>query len=267
MTADEGRICLVAFLLSNLPEFFAVVFFVVPISEVLDDVVLCGGFALDVHRGVIVIDYDDGTQEVSTIPDSDVVIYPWRPPELRVSPRPLAQMLREEQERAREGKASTHATNPRSKVQVKSETSPYQLSRRKRQSRDSRLREEPSRGRAGGQGSGGEAGRASRCSRTSGGGEAASLPSYSDEDAEEESEEEGWDDGERDRGKEVKGGKDRWQQQRGGKTVTGAGRRRSLPREEKQRHRQGQRKRPGGHAKRNGSAQKRPRSVRDGKSG
>ncbi|CAM9732967.1 unnamed protein product [Scytosiphon promiscuus] len=51
---------------------------------------------VDRQRGMIRIDYDDGTQEVSDIPDSDIVIYPWRPAEQRVRPRSLSQMRAEE---------------------------------------------------------------------------------------------------------------------------------------------------------------------------
>ncbi|CAM9661706.1 unnamed protein product, partial [Ectocarpus sp. 8 AP-2014] len=59
---------------------------------------------VDKKGGMIRIDYDDGTQEVSDIPDSDIVIYPWRPLEQRVRPRTLAQM------RAEEAEAKANAT-------------------------------------------------------------------------------------------------------------------------------------------------------------
>ena len=59
-------------------------------------------------RGMIRIDYDDGTQEVSEIPDSDIVIYPWRPAEQRVRPRSLSQM-RAEEEKARTSKSVAEA--------------------------------------------------------------------------------------------------------------------------------------------------------------
>lgn len=59
---------------------------------------------------MIRIDYDDGTQEVSEIPDSDIVIYPWRPAEQRVRPRSLSQM-RAEEEKAAACKSGTEAEN------------------------------------------------------------------------------------------------------------------------------------------------------------
>lgn len=66
---------------------------------------------------MIRIDYDDGTQEVSDIPDSDVVIYPWRPPELRVRPRPLSEV----QDKATGGGGGGQVTSNSRKHRVKSE--------------------------------------------------------------------------------------------------------------------------------------------------
>lgn len=237
-------------------------------------------------RGVILIDYDDGTQEVSGIPDSDVVIYPWRPPELRKPPRPLAQMLLEEQDRERQGsgKPSNHTSaSSRPKLQVKAEPPSSPSPRRKRVApRDSSRRREDhgGRSRAGSGVDSGDFGKNGTRGRrgSSGIGKIPSSPSSYDEGAEDDSEEEDDDDEEddhwaecpadreRDRsGREGKSGKDRWQHQRGGKGLPGRGRPPApAPPREKRGHKQGQRKRPMGQQRRNGSALKRLRGGRDG---
>lgn len=258
------------------------------------------------RRGVILIDYDDGTQEVSAIPDSDVVIYPWRPPDLRTAPRTLERYEAEvrEADRERQGSSGTKSSNhaavgtSRPKLQVKAEPPCSPPPRRKRvQSRDSRRRDEPNsgRGRVGSNASeaGGKNGgsRRRRGSRGGGGtsGKAVSSSEEEEESDEDEHEEEvRWDensaDRERDRGdRDARGGKDRWQQQqlqRGGRggRVGASGRGRAAvtattptplavptPGASKRGHnKQGQRKRPVGQPRRNGSAPKRQRSARDG---
>lgn len=100
---------------------------------------LCLCLCCPAFRGMILIDYDDGTQELSRIPDSDVVIYPWRPPELRVPPRPLEQALREE----RDGKAGNHANASRSnKLPFKPDGSRQVSPRRRRLQGRERVKEQ-----------------------------------------------------------------------------------------------------------------------------
>lgn len=215
-------------------------------------------------RGMIRIDYDDGTQETSNIPDSDVVIYPWRQPELRVRPRGLSQ-VQQEQERGGKVAGGGHAGGNARKHRVKTEARPA-LSPRRRvvaQGRDrsgSGSRRESSASAASTNSNSGSRGASTKTAR--------SRPSLDDDDMEESDDEEVEDESGDD------GGQRRWQgdaaadsegsmegkrngrwHQRGAK---GASRGRSAS------QKQGQRKRSGGCNGRNGSAAKRRRNSRDG---
>lgn len=201
-------------------------------------------------RGMIRIDYDDGTQEVSDIPDSDVVIYPWRPPHQRVRPRPLSQ-LQQEQDRSKIG-ASQSSNNSR-KLRVKSEPRLATSPRRRggvvvARGRSSSRREQ--RGARSG-------------SNSRGASKVASSTSSYEEDAEESEEEEDEEDDEQwdlneggGEGVSLAEARKARVQQRGGKASSAKGRP-SL-------QGQGQRKRGGGVTRRKASSLKRRRNSRDG---
>lgn len=193
-------------------------------------------------RGIIGIDYDDGTKETARIPDSDVVIYPWRPPERRGRA----------QETRAGGKAGgdvVHSSGSSRKHGVKSEPSPR---RRPPHSRDrgSGGKRDPSRG-----------GRSNSSHGGRGGSKVVSSPSsYEDDsgegdDADDESGR--WDEKTATTASSGSRKNGRWQQRNGGK---GAARGRGSP------HRQApQRKRPAvGAGARNHSAPKRQRLARHG---
>lgn len=192
-------------------------------------------------RGVIGIDYDDGTKETARIPDSDVVIYPWCPPERRGRP----------QETRAGGKAGGdvgHSSGSSRKQMVKSEPSPR---RRPPHIRDlgSGGKRDPSRG-----------GRAINSQVGRGGSKVVSSPSSYEgdsgegDDADDESGR--WDEkvGTASSGSRKNG---RWQQRNGGK---GTSKGRGSPHRQVQ-----QRKRPAiGAGARNHSARKRRRLGRNG---
>lgn len=199
---------------------------------------------------MIRIDYDDGTQEVSDIPDSDVVIYPWRPPHQRVRPRPLSQ-LQQEQDRSKigAGQSSNNSRKHRVKSEPRLATSPRRrggvaLGRGRSSRREQR-----------GVRSGSNSRGASKV--------ASSTSSYEEdaEESEEEDEEEEGDgqwDGDEGGGEGVSLAEARKArgQQRGGKASSAKGRP-SL-------QGQGRRKRGGGITRRKASALKRRRNSRDG---
>lgn len=194
---------------------------------------------------MIRIDYEDGTQEVSDIPDSDVVIYPWRPPHQRVRPRPLSQ-LQQEQDRSKVG--AGQSTNNARKHRIKSEPLLATSPRRRGggalgRGRSSSRREQR----------GARSGINSRVAS-----KVASSTSSSEDAEESEEEEDGqWEGGGGD-GEGVsltEARKARWQQ-RGGKASSAKGKPSSQG--------QGQRKRGGGTTGRKASSLKRQRSARDG---
>lgn len=228
-------------------------------------------------RGMIRIDYDDGTQEVSEIPDSDIVIYPWRPTEQRVRPRSLAQM-RAEEEKEKASKSETanksesgtsNATgNPR-KVSVKTESRLMWAAPRgktgqgsKRNSVNSNKREPPRAPppRAGtGRGAPKSAAAASAATGTTSPPSPPASSSSSDSGESEEEDEEGGDDSEEDDEMDSREPrKNNVLQQRNGKASLAAKGRASS-------QRPGPRKRPGvRNGRGGGSATKRRRGPRDG---
>ena len=218
-------------------------------AEQLDCFFLFGSRVVCYSRGIIGIDYDDGTKETARIPDSDVVIYPWRPPERRGRPRPLSQYPQEARAGGKAGGEAGQSSGSSRKHAVKREPSPR---RRAPQGRDrgSGGKREPSRG-----------GRASSSQGGRGGAKIVSSPSSYEEDSGEgedaDDEGERWDEKVATAASNGSRKNGRWQQKNGGK---GAGRGRASP------HRQAQqRKRPAvGAGARNHGAPKRQRLARNG---
>lgn len=198
------------------------------------------------------IDYDDGTHEDSPFPDSDVVVYPWRPLEQRASPRPLEQATRDE----RELKAANHLTNSThsrgEKLLFKPDGLRQPSPRRKRQQGRERSREHAHARHA----------QADGVTSNGRGPVKAESPSSFDEDAEdseeeeEEDDDEQWSEGGDDNREVARGGRrrDRWQRRAG---KASRGRRSSLPAQVQQPRKRSQR------ARRACSAPKRLR-ARDG---
>lgn len=233
-------------------------------------------------RGMIRIDYDDGTQEVSEIPDSDIVIYPWRPVEQRVRPRSLAQMRAdEEKERERErerekaGKseaatAPSNATGNSRKVAVKTEARlPWappargKLAQGQRKSANSTKRDQP---RAPPRGATGNGRGAPKASPPRG---ASSFSSSDDSGDSDDEREDSGEDGETGSREARKNGR---LQQKNGKVAAGAGAKGRPPppsASSSSQQRPGPRKRPaqGRQHARGGSAPKRRRGSRDGEGG
>ena len=223
-------------------------------------------------RGMIRIDYDDGTQEVSEIPDSDIVIYPWRPAEQRVRPRSLSQM-RAEEEKARASKSVAEAgkgteninttTGNSRKVAVKTEArlpwaAPNNRGKpaqgRQRKGSNSGKQEQARPPKAGSNGR--------RAPTKAAAAAAAAASSASSPDESEEDDDEDGDDSAEDAQKGSREAKKNGRvQQRNGKAASARGRQRPSSSS-----RPGPRKRPAGGRQqgRGGSAPKRRRSSGDG---
>lgn len=220
---------------------------------------------------MIRIDYDDGTQEVSEIPDSDIVIYPWRPAEQRIRPRSLAQM-RADEEKEKASKSETanksetgtgNGTGNSRKVSVKTESRLVWAAPRgktgqgsKRNSANSNKRE-PSRGPPPRAGTGKGAPKSATPATSS---PPSPPPSSSSDDSEDSDEED--DEGDDESAEDVEmdsreARKNGGLQQRNGKASLAAKGRVSS-------QRPGPRKRPGApHGRGGGNAPKRRRGTRD----